>query len=159
MGKAWVVLVSGWIGLAALAASAHEMGHEMGHGGMMHGMDGGPMAEDGRASLHLAAPMRMMQKRMMREHLAAVQAIVGLVADGRFDEAAKIAHEKLGLTPAMKKMCDMFGNNDFRTMGLAFHSQADELGEVLKTRNLNKSLRALHSVLNSCVQCHARFRQ
>ena len=148
--------ITAWMAsaLIALPAMAGEMmhGHVMGHG---------PMSEmdDTRTSLNLPAPMRLMQKRMMREHLQAVNDIVGLIAAGKFDAASGIAHKKLGLTPEMEKMCNMFANNDFRRMGLAFHKSADELGDVLKTRNLNKSLRALHAVMNSCVQCHATFRQ
>ena len=140
--------------LIVLPAMAGEMmhGHMMGHGSMSE-MDGT------RTSLNLSAPMRLMQKRMMREHLQAVNDIVALIAEGKFDAASGIAHKKLGLTPEMKKMCGMFANKDFRRMGLVFHKSADELGKVLKTKNLNKSLRALHTVMNSCVQCHATFRQ
>jgi len=125
----------------------------------MQGMGMKMNHSDERTSLNLPAPMRAMQKRMMREHLAAVNDIVGLIADGRFDEASRIAHARLGLTPEMKQMCNRFENADFRAMGLEFHRRADELGEVLKTRNAKRSLAALHRVMNSCVQCHAAFRQ
>jgi len=53
----------------------------------------------------------------------------------------------------------MFGNDDFRTLGLSFHQRADELGDVLKTGDVNASLAALHKTMNNCVQCHATFRQ
>ncbi len=128
------------------------------HGHAMHGMGAGE-GGDARTSLGLPAPMRAMQKKMMREHLQAINDIVALIAAGNFDTASGIAHKKLGLTPEMKKMCDMFANDDFRRLGLAFHKSADELGEVLKTGDTKKSLNALHTVMNSCVQCHATFRQ
>jgi len=150
--------------LMTLPAMAGEMMHEhmKGHG-MISGINmhqsGMSQTNDPRTSLNLPAPMRYHQLVMMREHLQAVNDIVALIAEGKFDTASQVAHSKLGLTPEMKKMCNMFANSDFRQMGLTFHKHADELGDVLKTKNLNKSLRALHTTMNSCVQCHATFRQ
>ena len=154
------ILISGMTS-PALAEEMNMMHHRMAHG-MMQGMDQAGMAasaDDPRTSLNLPAPMRHRQLAMMREHLAAIQSIVGLLAENKFDKASFIAHYKLGLTPEMKKMCNMFGNSDFRMLGLAFHNNADELGDVLKTGDMKRSLSALHSTMNSCVQCHARFRQ
>jgi len=143
----------------ALAESMHDMMHHDGKKGMdMHHSDMAQTA-DSRTSLNLPAPMRVNQLAMMREHLEAVNNIIADIAEGKFDAASKTAHNKLGLTPEMKKMCNMFGNDDFRTMGLAFHQSADKLGDVLKTGNMKRSLAALHNTMNSCVQCHATFRQ
>jgi len=114
---------------------------------------------DSRISLHLSPEMKQGQLANMRSHLEAVRNIVGLIATGDFDKASDIAHHKLGLTPEMKKMCNMFGNDDFKKLGLAFHQSADTLGDVLKTGDMQASLNALHTTMNSCVQCHATFRQ
>lgn len=114
---------------------------------------------DKRVSLNLPPHMKQHQLTNMRSHLEAVQKIIGLLADGKFDEASNVAHNKLGLTPEMKKMCDKFPNDDFRKLGLGFHKSADELGDVLKTGNMKRSLDALHKTMSSCVRCHAKFRQ
>jgi hypothetical protein len=53
----------------------------------------------------------------------------------------------------------MFPDNDFRELGLAFHKSGDDLANVLKTKNMKESLRALHNTLGYCTQCHAAFRQ
>lgn len=114
---------------------------------------------DGRTSLNLSPQMKRHQLANMRSHVEAVQSIVGLIAGGNFDQASLIAHEKLGMTDEMKKMCVMFENPDFMKLGLAFHKSADELGDVLKTKDANKSLQALHDTMEYCVKCHAAFRQ
>jgi len=150
--------------LMTLPAMAGEMMHgHMTEHGMMSDMNmhqsGMSQKGDPRTSLNLPAPMRRNQLAMMREHLQAVNDIVALIAEGKFDAASDIAHSKLGLTPEMRKMCNMFANDDFRQIGLAFHQSADELGDVLKTGNMKRSLSALHNTMNSCVQCHATFRQ
>ena len=95
----------------------------------------------------------------MRSHLEAVQAIVGLIAEGEFAKASEIAHSKLGLTEEMQKMCNMFNNNDFKELGFAFHRSGDLLGDALKTKDTDKSLHALQTTLGYCVRCHAAFRQ
>jgi len=115
--------------------------------------------KDSRISLHLSPQRKQHQLANMRSHLEALRNIIGLLSKGDFDAASAIAHDKLGLTPEMKKMCNMFDNEDFRKQGLAFHKSADALGDVLKTGNLQRSLDALHTTMNSCVQCHATFRQ
>jgi len=116
-------------------------------------------SQDQRISLGLNPMQKQMQLANMRSHLKAVQDIIGLIAEKKFDQASKIAHRKLGLTPEMKKMCNMFSNEDFKARGLAFHQSADALGDVLKTGNTKKSLNALHRTMNNCVACHATFRQ
>lgn len=114
---------------------------------------------DARTSLGLSAEMKQHQLTNMRGHVEAIKSIVGLMAESKFEEASKIAHAKLGLTPEMKEMCDKFDNKDFRTLGLAFHKSGDDLGEALKTKDVNTSLRALNTTMQYCVECHSTYRQ
>ena len=95
----------------------------------------------------------------MRSHVDAIQSIVGFLAKGEFDQASHIAHSKLGLTEEMERMCSSFGNEGFTKIGLAFHKSGDELGEVLKNKDISKSLQALQNTLGYCVRCHATYRQ
>lgn len=115
--------------------------------------------EDNRIALGISPQMKLHQLASMREHLEAVQAIVGLIVESKFDEASKIAHEKLGLTPEKKAMCMAMHNQKFTELGLAFHESGDKLGEVLQTGNAGESLKALHKTMQFCVQCHATYRQ
>jgi len=114
---------------------------------------------DGRISLGFSPEMKQRQLATMRFHLEAVQAIVSLIAEREFDKASTIAHSQLGLTEEMQKMCNMFSNNEFKTLGLAFHKSGDDLGDALKTQDTKKSLLALHNTLGYCTQCHATFQQ
>lgn len=115
--------------------------------------------QDNRISLGLSPTMKQHQLSNMRAHVEAVQSIVGLLSEGEFDKASQIAHVKLGLTEEMEKMCNMFENEDFKNLGLAFHKSGDDLGHALQTKDMTKSLRALHTTMEYCVQCHATFRQ
>jgi len=116
-------------------------------------------ATDGRIPLGVSPEMKQHQLSNMRSHVVAVRTIIGFMAEGEFDKAAQTAHSRLGLTEAMKKMCSMFNNEKFRNLGLAFHRSGDALSDALRTKDIKKSLRALHATLGYCVQCHATFRQ
>ncbi len=123
-----------------------------------------PMAHHGdmtdeRVSLHLSERMKQHQLADMRAHLMAINEIVGLMAGNKFKEASNIAHEKLGLSPEMQRMCNMLGNEKATAMGIAFHKSGDELGDALNTGDPSRSLSALHTTMQYCVECHATFRQ
>jgi cytochrome c556 len=134
--------------LAPVAANAAET-----YMGRAHNM------ADRRISLGLSDEMRQHQLTNMRAHLAAIQKITGLVAEKKYDKAAKVARSQLGLTDEMKQMCDKFENEEFKALGLAFHTSGDELGDALAAKNPRKIFRALNRTLGYCVQCHEKFQQ
>lgn len=149
-----LISIAALVSIASLnpALAAEEM---MRHGNHHHEMS----AMDTRISLELSPEMKQHQLANMRGHVEAIKSIVGLMAEKKFAEASSVAHSQLGLTPEMQSMCDMFSNENFRKQGYAFHKSGDELGDVLKTKNVNKSLHALNKTMGYCVECHATFRQ
>jgi hypothetical protein len=149
-----IVLLFGALVLGTAANGFAAESNGMGH---MHHHDSSAM--DSRISLNLSPEMKQHQLSNMRSHVKAVQSIVGLLSAGDFDQAAQVAHTQLGLTDEMKKMCSSFNNEKFNQLGLAFHKSGDDLGDVLQSKNMNKSLQALHDTMNYCVECHATFRQ
>ena len=128
---------------------------EMPMGGHHHDMN----IMDARTSLGVTGPMKQHQLSNMRGHVEAIKTIVGFMSENKFDEASKVAHDQLGLTPDMQAMCGMFNNKEFEKLGLAFHKSGDELGDILKTKDVNASLHALNRTMQYCVQCHATYRQ
>jgi len=139
----------------------HEKMHHAGHE-VPGGMAQPEMrhAEDKRTPLGLSPSMKVHQLENMRTHLKAVHEIVRDIAVGEFDRASVTAHEKLGLTPKMKQMCEVMpGGVAFREMGMAFHKSGDELGDVLKTKDATASLKALEVTLSHCTACHDTYRQ
>lgn len=149
--KRILVTVFAVIGLN-VAFAADEIVHMGNHHHEMNMMDT-------RTSLGVAGPMKQHQLSNMRGHVEAIRTIIGLLAESRFDEASKIAHSQLGLTPDMQAMCGSFNNKEFETLGLAFHKSGDELGDTLKTGDVTASLRALNKTMQYCVECHATYRQ
>lgn len=161
--------LSAWIGIAAAtwaltvpAAAADMNGPGMGmqHGmGMGMGMHGQMMQPDERISLGVQGPMKQHQLANMRARLEAISDIVDALARGEFDQASETAHLKLGLTPQMKKMCNNFKQDDFRTLAFSFHESGDELARVLKSHDMSASLQALRTTMQFCTTCHSTYRQ
>lgn len=147
---AFAMLLSG----SALAADHNKM-HEM----MMK--KGGPKPDE-RIELNIPAPMKAMQKGMMRQHLDTVAEITSAIAVNDLTKASTIAREKLGWNPAEEERCnmvaDMTKQPDFIKFGKAVHMKADELADAAKAGNRDKALEHLSQLIKNCNACHEKFR-
>ena len=152
--KRILIAALAFIGIVSLNV-AFAADEKMQHEGHHHDMS----MMDTRISLELSAEMKQHQLSNMREHVEAIKSIIGFMSENKFEDASKVAHTKLGLTPEVQKMCSMFNDEKFMTLGLAFHKSGDQLGDVLQSKDMNKSLQALQTTMDYCVQCHSTFRQ
>jgi cytochrome c556 len=113
-----------------------------------------------RQPLFLTAMMAEHQKQNMREHLAAVQAIVAAI--GRDDmDAVATAAARIGYSEAMGQMCEHMGAAapGFTALALNFHHSADTIGAAARRGDRPGVLSALDRTLQTCVGCHATYRQ
>jgi len=139
--------------LFPLVASAQTRADE--HSGIMS-----QSASDTRKPLPLPAMMAEHQKQNMREHLAAVQAIIAAIGRDDMDGVAK-ASARIGYSEAMGQMCEHMGaaTPGFTAMALNFHHTADTIGEAARRGDRAGVLTALDRTLQTCVGCHATYRQ
>lgn len=114
---------------------------------------------DSRIALGLSTMVKHRLLVNMRAQMQATQTIIGLLAEKKFEKASKISHTRFGLTGEMNQIYDLSKNEDFKTLGLAFHHSATELESALQTKDMKKSLQALRNTMGYCVQCHSKFRQ
>jgi hypothetical protein len=117
-------------------------------------------AADARRPLPLLAAMAAHQRENMREHLAAVQAVVGAIGRDDMDAVAEAA-ARLGYSEAMGRMCEHMGAAapGFTAMALDFHRTADTIGDAARRGDRAGALSALDRTLQRCVACHAAYRQ
>jgi cytochrome c556 len=117
-------------------------------------------AGDTRQPLPLPAVMAAHQKQNMREHLAAVQAIIAAISRDDMDGVVKAA-ARLGYSRAMGQMCEHMGAAapGFAPMALNFHHTADTIGEAARRGDRAGVLSGLDRTLQTCVGCHATYRQ
>ena len=140
------------IALALVAARSRAGEHAETHPPMSSS------AGDARQPLPLTAMMADHQKQNMRDHLAAVQAIVAAV--GRDDmHGVTTAVGRIGYSEGMGRMCEHMGAAapGFTDRALDFHRTADGIAEAARRGDRPGVLSALDRTLQACVGCHATY--
>jgi hypothetical protein len=162
--------------IAGLAASAQQMGgpHVMDHQHMKMGAPPANQAsppgklDDPRQLVSLPGPMQEHMLANMRDHLATLDAVIGDVADNKFDAASKLLEERLGMSSLplhhAAEMAPYFPK-PMQDAGTNMHHAASRLAIALQNASVNQSFDAmrevdgaLHEVTSSCVACHAGYR-
>jgi mono/diheme cytochrome c family protein len=100
------------------------------------------------------------QRENMRDHLAAVQEIVAAVSSGDFAGVESSA-ARIGYSDEMGQMCERMGAGapGFNEMALHFHHTANTIAAAAKARDGTATLKAVAATLQTCVACHAVYRQ
>ena len=127
-----------------------------------------PAADDAREPVKLPGMMREHMLGNMRDHLLTLDQILGAVAEARFDDAAKLAETRLGmssLTSHDAAHMAPFMPKPMQEMGTSLHRAASRLVIVLQdasvtpnAESLHKVAGALHDVTTACTSCHAAYR-
>ncbi len=125
-------------------------------------------AEDGREPVRLPEPMQEHMLGNMRDHLATLNEIIGMIADSKLDDAAKLAEQRLGMSSlGLHGAAHMapFMPKPMQDIGTSMHHAASRLAIVLQDSSVSPSLetmrdvdRALHEVTTACTACHASYR-
>ena len=125
-------------------------------------------AQDNRALVRLPAPMQEHLLGNMRDHLVTLNDIIGAVADGKFDAAAKLAEQRLGMSSlGLHGAAHMapFMPKPMQQTGTDMHRAASRLAIVLQDASVEQTVasmravnRALHAVTSACTGCHAAYR-
>jgi hypothetical protein len=152
-----VGLASVGVGAYALLASAHTHQHDA----------AAPEAirADTRHLVKFPEPMRLHTITSMRDHLFALQEIDIALSKGDFDNAARIAEQRLGMSslelhgaayiaPYMPQGMQDIGTQMHRSASrFAVEAQNASVGN-----DVRPALAALGAVMQQCVACHAAYR-
>lgn len=133
----------------------------------MHGhhAPASPPATDARVAVAYPAAMREHTLASMRDHLLALAQIQEALAEGRPEQAALIAEQRLGMG-ALKAHhaheASQLMPEGMRQMGSAMHHSASEFAlqaqNAAATGDLKPALAALAQTTQACVACHASYR-
>jgi hypothetical protein len=115
---------------------------------------------DQRTPVPLLPRMAAHQRENMRDHLAAVQEIVAAVSAGDFAGVERSAL-RIGYSEQMGQMCSHMGAGTpgFTELALNFHRTADTIVPAAKAHDTAATLKALSATVQTCVGCHAIYRQ
>jgi cytochrome c556 len=118
------------------------------------------MARDTRTPVPMAPMMAQHQREQMRGHLSAVQEIVAALAKSDF-KGVEAGSKKIGYSDSMAQMCTHMGAGapGFTEAAIHFHKTADTIGAAARKKDRAAVLGALGATLNTCVGCHATYKQ
>lgn len=151
------------LGSTAFGQSEHPMHHHH----MPAATDRPPAhaPEDLRTLVELPDELRQHMLANMRDHLLALQQIQEALAKDEFDEAARIAEQRLGMTSLERHGAHAVGPfmpEAMRTTGTAMHRAASQFAVTASdgsaTGDVRPALAALARVTAQCVACHDGFR-
>jgi hypothetical protein len=135
--------------------------------GMSAGI-GPSQAQDTRQLVKLPPMMQEHMLGNMRDHLATLNAILGDVADAKYDAAAKIAEARLGMSSlSLHGAAHLapFMPKPMQDIGTSMHHAASRLVIVLQDAStaptaeaMREINRALYAVTTQCEACHASYR-
>ena len=134
---------------------------------LVTGMSAG-QAQDARELVHLPPMMQEHMLGNMRDHLATLNEILGDVADSKYDAAAKIAEQRLGISSlSLHGAAHLapFLPKPMQDIGTSMHRAASRLVIVLQDASITPTAeamrdinRALYAVTSACEACHASYR-
>lgn len=129
---------------------------------------GAGSAQDSREFVRFPQPMQEHILGNMRDHLITLDEIIGNLADGKYDAAAKLAEQRLGMSSlGLHGAAHMasFMPQPMQDIGTSMHRAASRLAIVLQNTSVSPSLdtmrdasQALHEVTMACTACHAGYR-
>lgn len=125
-------------------------------------------AQDSRALVRLPETMQAHMLANMRDHLAALSEILAGLAESKFDAAAKVAEQRLGMSSLEKhggSHMAPFMPKPMQEIGTDMHRAASRFAIVAQNASVTPSFdgmrdvfRALHAVTATCTGCHAGYR-
>ena len=135
---------------------------------LLVGLAGAGQAQDARELVRLPQPMQEHMLGNMRDHLVTLNEIIGHVAEGKFDQAAKLAEQRLGMSSlglhGAAHMAE-FMPQPMQDIGTSMHRAASRLAIVLQDTSVSPTFdtmrdvnRALHEVTTTCTACHASYK-
>jgi len=97
----------------------------------------------------------------MREHLEALQEILGTLARDDYERAAMVAHEELGFPKhhqAMQREQGFAFPSEYQKLAMAHHQVAEDLADVIPSKDMPRILEHLDRTVKACVNCHQTYK-
>ena len=125
-------------------------------------------ADDKRLMVSMPAPMQEHMLANMRDHVAVLDQLLGLVAAEKFRQASELAEARLGMSSlGLHGAAHMapFMPQPMQDIGTTMHRAASRFALVATDADVKRSYEsmrkvtaALHEITSTCAACHAGFR-
>lgn len=118
-------------------------------------------ASDPRQLVELPAQMEAHMLQNMRGHLVAIDRLLLLLGEEKFDEASELAESELGMSSLSKHGASHiapFYPEGMRQAGTAMHRSASQFARTAQEGEVLAAYRALQKITAACNACHAGYR-
>jgi hypothetical protein len=120
---------------------------------------------DGRQLVKFPEPLRLHTIASMRDHLLALQEIDLALSRNDFDQASRVAEQRLGMSSLElhgAAHVAPYMPQGMQDTGTAMHHAASRFAVEAQTASVSNDVRpalaALATVMQQCVACHAAYR-
>ncbi len=116
---------------------------------------------DARQLVPLPDPMQRHMLANMRDHLSALNDIIHHLAQGRLDEAADTAENRLGMSSLPRHGARHMAAHmpeGMRRIGTRMHHAASRFARMAQEGDRDAAYRALADITAACVACHGAYR-
>ena len=117
--------------------------------------------EDERTPVDFPPPMQAHMLANMRDHLAALAEANTLAAAGRWDEAADVVENRIGMTSLEAHGASHMAPRmpqGMRELGTALHRAASRLARTLQEGDPVATMGAMGELMTRCHACHSSYR-
>lgn len=120
-------------------------------------------SSDHRQLVSMPEQTQQLMRQDMLDHLAALNEIIGYLAENNLEAAADVAETRMGKSSMGKHRATGMGPGrymplEMRNTGWGMHESATELSQFAKKGNLKNAYGALQKVTSACVACHYSYR-
>lgn len=118
-------------------------------------------ADDSRQLVELPEMMQQHMMSNMRDHLAAIDEILNLLANDQLDQAADVAELRLGMSSLNSHGASHMAKlmpKGMQQAGTRMHRAASRFALKAQEGDVLQAYRALTEVTSACVACHSGYR-
>ena len=120
-------------------------------------------SDDKRLFVSMPKKARNLMRKDMLDHMAALNEIIGHLANNDLKAAAKTAETRMGRSSMGKHRGTGMGPGRFmpdamHSIGRGMHDDASEFAEIANKGDLKAAYVAVQKITGRCVSCHYAFR-
>ena len=119
------------------------------------------IASDTRYPIPLSAQAGKQHRLVMLQHLETIQGIVSALVEEDYELAKGLTETHLGFFRHRQAMANQQPENfppAYHDLAIAHHQAAEDLAQVIPTKDLKQILPKFDGVLKACVACHLEFK-
>jgi len=119
------------------------------------------LTSDTRHPIPLTPPAGKEHRVVMLQHLETIQGIVSALVEEDYELAKGLTETHLGFFRHRQAMASQQPENfppAYHDLAMAHHQAAEDLAQIIPTKDLKQILPKFDGVLKACVACHLEFK-